>query len=242
MSKTSARSKGYQKTPKKKTSGYTPREIKIMIAGFLVILIGFLCALYLPDFIESFHLLKVEAETVQGVEENWLVGNVGSTSKKKYRKIGEVESIEGYALTGSDSFGDANVRYLIYEPVDSGAAEQIIVQVANGKAETLINDYTTNISKYGAELLYASDIQQETIDDKEIYCLLTEYRMRSNDDDDNPTYDYTQSAIIYTPSLVNEKCVVLSAMNSGDSDAVFADRDGMLELAKRAIASVTLSK
>ena len=88
MAKKSARSKGYRKYHQE-TKGYTPQEKKVMTIGFAVIAIVLICVLWLPDFIESFSLLKVKDGVVQNVGDNWLLTNVGTSSNKKYRKLAE---------------------------------------------------------------------------------------------------------------------------------------------------------
>lgn len=176
MSKTSARSKGYRKTKQPK-KGYTPQEIRTMIIGFAVIIVVVIGVLVVPDFIESFHLLKVKDGVVQGVEDNWLICNTGTSSHKKYRKLAETEPVEGYELSSiEDGYTDANLRYINYAPADdSGVAEKLIVQPGNGAAAELVSAYQTQISRFG-ELLYLSDIEENTVNDTNVYSLIVEYR------------------------------------------------------------------
>ena len=176
MSKTSARSKGYRKTKQPK-KGYTPQEIRTMIIGFAVIIVVVIGVLVVPDFIESFHLLKVKDGVVQGVEDNWLICNTGTSSHKKYRKLAETEPVEGYELSSiEDGYTDANLRYITYAPADdSGVAEKLIVQPGNGAAAELVSAYQTQISRFG-ELLYLSDIEESTVNDTNVYSLIVEYR------------------------------------------------------------------
>lgn len=183
MAKNSSRSKGYRKTTEK-TTGYTPREKKIMIIGFAVIAVAILCAAFLPDWIESFSLLKVEDGVVQGMEDNWLISNVGTSTKPKYRKIAEVDPPEGYALTKRDSLSsDENLTYAVYEPVESGIAQQLLAQTAKGDPESLISTLSTNMSIYGGEYLYTGESTQETIDGKTLYSTLIEYTMPASTGD-----------------------------------------------------------
>ena len=176
MSKTSARSKGYRKTKQPK-KGYTPQEIRTMIIGFAVIIVVVIGVLVVPDFIESFHLLKVKDGVVQGVEDNWLICNTGTSSHKKYRKLAETEPVEGYELSSiEDGYTDANLRYITYAPADDiGVAEKLIVQPGNGAAAELVSAYQTQISRFG-ELLYLSDIEESTVNDTNVYSLIVEYR------------------------------------------------------------------
>ena len=83
MAKKSARSKGYRKFHKE-VKGYTPQEKKIMTIGFIAIAVVLIAVLVLPDFIESFSLLKVKDGVVQDMGDNWLIANTGTSSKPKY--------------------------------------------------------------------------------------------------------------------------------------------------------------
>lgn len=240
MAKNSSRSKGYRKTTEK-TTGYTPREKKIMIIGFAVIAVAILCAAFLPDWIESFSLLKVEDGVVQGMEDNWLISNVGTSTKPKYRKIAEVDPPEGYALTKRDSLSsDENLTYAVYEPVESGIAQQLMAQAGSQEAETLSASYSSIASLYGGEYLYTSEVQQDTIDGKTIYTILVEYTMQTNTDTENPEYGYTQSAAAYIDSPLDGRCVLLTANNDGADESAFADRDAMLEFVRNWAATVRL--
>lgn len=254
MAKNSSRSKGYRKTTEK-TTGYTPREKKIMIIGFAVIAVAILCAAFLPDWIESFSLLKVEDGVVQGMEDNWLISNVGTSTKPKYRKIAEVDPPEGYALTKRDSLSsDENLTYAVYEPVESGIAQQLLAQTAKGDPESLISTLSTNMSVYGGEYLYTGESTQETIDGKTLYSTLIEYTMpantASNGSDESEGTEateasetekiYTQSAVVYVVSPLDGYSVVLTASNDGSDESAFADRDALLAFVKDWATTVRL--
>ena len=307
MSKTSARSKGYRKTKQPK-KGYTPQEIRTMIIGFAVIIVVVIGVLVVPDFIESFHLLKVKDGVVQGVEDNWLICNTGTSSHKKYRKLAETEPVEGYELSSiEDGYTDANLRYITYAPADdSGVAEKLIVQPGNGAAAELVSAYQTQISRFG-ELLYLSDIEESTVNDTNVYSLIVEYRTQdyseqvaaeeaeaeaeaaaedeapaeetaadteeeapaeetaaeeeapaeeaaadteeeapaeetADDAEEEITYEYTQSVVLYIESPIDGKCVVINAMNNGADESAFGDRDAMLKLVLEQAACVTIEK
>lgn len=263
MGKNSVRSKGYRKA-QKKTNGYTDSEKKVMIIGFLVIAVVLVCVLWVPDWIESFSLLKVKDGVVQGVEDNGLVCNMGTSSNPKYRKLAVVEAPEGFEMTGTDYISDSNMPYLIFEPTGDAAAQTLMAQSGNGEAESLANSYASNIGVYG-EILYQGEMIEETIDDKHVWGFVAEYRMEdfteqiadaeaeddASEDADaedadaeekEPVYSYTQSAILYVDSPIDGKSVVLTASNTGDSEDAFGDRDALMELVRSAVPGVELSK
>ena len=262
MGKNSARAKGYRKNQKKST-GYTESEKKIMTIGFLVIVLVIVGVLVLPDWIESFSLLKVKDGVVQGVEDNWLICNLGTSSSPKYRKLAEINPVEGFELADTSYITDANTPYFILKPTGDSAAQQMTIQAGNGSAQTLAEKYASSIGAF-AEVL-------------EIWAVLVEYRMENYteteaetdsetetepkttqspndytdtveetdtvvDSEAEPTYTYSQSAIVYTDTLVDGRSVVISASVEGDSEAAFGDREALLEAAKSAVASIELSK
>ena len=265
MGKNSARAKGYRKNQKKST-GYTESEKKIMTIGFLVIVLVIVGVLVLPDWIESFSLLKVKDGVVQGVEDNWLICNLGTSSSPKYRKLAEVNPVEGFELTGTNYITDANVSYFVYAPTGDSAAQQMTIQAGNGDAQTLAEKYASSIGAF-AEVLYQDEVIHDTVGDREIWAVLVEYRMENYTETETeteaetdteaeteteaeadsateaePTYTYSQSAIVYTDTLVDGRSIVISASVEGDSEAAFGDREALLEAAKSAVASIELSK
>ena len=94
MSKKSARSKGYR-TYKTEQKGFSKGELKTLIIAAVVLVLAIAAIIILPDAIEARHLIKVKDGALQGVEDNWLVLNVGTSSNPKYRKIAEVDPVEG---------------------------------------------------------------------------------------------------------------------------------------------------
>ena len=247
MGKNSARAKGYRKNQKKNT-GYTESEKRIMTIGFLVIVVIIIGVLVLPDWIESFSLLKVRDGVVQGVEDNWLICNLGTSSSPKYRKLAEVNPIDGFEMTGTSYITDSNTPYLIFAPTGDSAAQTMTIQAGNGGAQTLAEKYASTIGNF-AEVLYRDELIHETVADHEIWAILLEYRMEDftesesdTETEADPTYTYTQSAVVYTDTLVDGRSVVISAAVEGDSEAAFGDREALLEAAKSAVASIELSK
>ena len=185
MAKKSARSKGYRKYHQE-TKGYTPQEKKIMTIGFAVIAIVLICVLWLPDFIESFSLLKVKDGVVQNVGDNWLLANVGTSSKAKYRKMAEFGGIEGYELSETkEGITDKNLRYYVYAPVSEDApAETVNVQSGNGVASELATNFLSQMSAFGEVLNQSEAVEEGEINGMKTYSVVMEYR----------TPDYEQAA------------------------------------------------
>lgn len=247
MGKNSARAKGYRKNQKKST-GYTESEKKIMTIGFLVIVLVIVGVLVLPDWIESFSLLKVKDGVIQGVEDNWLICNLGTSSSPKYRKLAEINPVDGFELSETSYITDANTPYFIYTPTGDSAAQKLSIQAGNGGAETLAKQYAESIGAF-SEVSYKSDVTEETVGDRKVWTVLVEFRMEDYVEEDadsetetEPTYTYTQSALVYTDTFVDGRSVVISASVEGDSESAFGDREALLEAAKSAVGSIELSK
>lgn len=213
MGKNSARAKGYRKNQKKST-GYTESEKKIMTIGFLVIVLVIVGVLVLPDWIESFSLLKVKDGVVQGVEDNWLICNLGTSSSPKYRKLAEINPVEGFELTGTNYITDANVPYFVYAPTGDSAAQQMTIQAGNGDAQTLAEKYASSIGAF-AEVLYQDEVIHDTVGDREIWAVLVEYRMENYTETETETEadsetepKTTQSPNDYTDTVEKTDTVV----------------------------------
>ena len=133
MSKKSAHSKG-NRTTHEHTTGYTPREKKIMIFGFAGIIVVLACLIVLPDlpdYVDRFHRLfydyiTVEDGAVQGVGDNWLIANLNdSANDPAYVKLAEIGEIEGYELSESNYVSDENVLYHDYAPTGESVAQTL---------------------------------------------------------------------------------------------------------------------
>lgn len=271
MAKKSARAKGYRKYHKE-VKGYTPQEKKIMVIGFVVIAVILICVLVLPDFIESFSLLKVKDGVVQNVGDNWLIANTGTDSKDKYRKMAEVGEIEGFELSETaPGIMDENCIYYVYKPVtEDGLVQTLNIQPGSGDAAELSANYLAQMGSFG-EVLYMSEaVEEEEINGMKTYTVVFEYRMpnyeqsvakeeaqaavdaaTANEEEipedvaavlaEEDKYDYSQSVVLYIDSNLDGECVLINAMNAGDTDAVFQDRDAIRDILRTAAASITLA-
>lgn len=271
MAKNSARSKGYRKFHKE-VKGYTPQEKKIMTIGFIAIAVVLIAVLVLPDFIESFSLLKVKDGVVQGVGDNWLITNTSSTSKAKYRKLGEINGeIEGFELSETaPGIADENCVYYVYKPTSEDSAIQTLnIQPGNGEAAELAETFRTQMGNFGEVLSLSEAVVEEEINGMKTYSVAIQYRMEdyeqsvskaeaqaaadeatANEEEipedvaavlaEETRYDYTQSVVLYIDSEIDGKCILVNAMNSGDSEAVFGDEAAILDVLRQAATLVTL--
>lgn len=242
MAKKSARSKGYR-TYKKVEKGFSKQELRTMIIGFAVIVIVILGIIFVPDWIESRHLLKVKDGVVQDVGDNWLIRDVSETSKAKYRKIAEVVPAEGYQLASTeDGLSDANEKFFYFEPIEEGPAQEYYAMAGAGKYNELVETAKGYMSMFAYEVTYESEITQTEVDGKKVAYFVSECTLETSGDEENPVYEYSQDVYAYVDSPISGNCVVLCASNTGDTNEVYGDRDAMVELVLNAVEGVTLSE
>lgn len=271
MAKKSARAKGYRKFHKE-VKGYTPQEKKIMIIGFAVIAIALICVLVLPDFIESFSLLKVKDGVVQDMGDNWIITNTGTGSKDKYRKLGEVTGeIEGYELSETaPGITDENCVYYVYTPTSEDAVIQTLnIQPGNGEAAVLSETFRSQMGNFGEVLSLSEAVVEEEINGIKTYAVAIQYRTQEGEQAtaqaeaqaaadeatangeeipedvaavlaEETIYDYNQSVVLYLDTKVDGKCILLNAMNTGDSEAAFGDEAAIFDVLRQAVNAITI--
>ena len=244
MAKKSARSKGYR-TYKKEEKGFTKGEIRTMIIGFAVIVIALICVLVLPDAIESRHLLKVRDGAIVDAGDNWLIRNVGDSSKAKYRKIAEVNPADGYQLekVTAGTTNDLSTMFY-YEPTEGNAdaaAQEYYVVAGSGEYDALVS----NVYGYAAmlgEILDQSEIQTVDVGGRSAsYFTVKSSVTDDSSDEENPIVTYNQMGYMYVDADVKDNCVVICASNTGDSD-VFTDDAALVEVMTNAASQIVMAK
>ncbi|MEE1199676.1 MAG: hypothetical protein U0L09_03400 [Christensenellales bacterium] len=231
MGKKSARSKGFRKY-KKETTGFTTSEKRIMIFGLIGFIVVLTCVIVIPNWIENIGVLKMVDGKVQGVEEDWLIGNYGSTNDPKYRKLAEVAPAEGYALDRvEDGTSSTEERVFYYKPTtDDAPAEEYFVQAGKNDYDQIIASASSMLSSYAQEVLFVDEEQHAKVGDTDVRYYLAEYVINNSEDPENPDLEYWQSAYLYMDSSVAGGCVALGASNTGDDETAFKDRDALYQL------------
>lgn len=158
--------------------GYTPKEKKIMIFDFAGLVVVLALIIWLPDFIRSFGLLDVKDGVVQGVEDNWLICDVGTSSRNEYRKLAEIGDIDGYELSLSASVSDENVLYHDYAPTGDGPAQTLRFMSVSGEASEMFDTLTERQSMFMNEVTYQSEPEELTINGRDAYVFLIEGTMQ----------------------------------------------------------------
>ena len=244
MAKKSARSKGYR-TYKKEEKGFTKGEIRTMIIGFAVIVIALICVLVLPDAIESRHLLKVKDGAIVDAGDNWLIRNVGDSSKAKYRKIAEVNPADGYQLHETTAGVTDDLETMFYfEPTEDNAdaaAQEYYVVAGSGEYDALVSNVYGYVAMLG-EILEQSEIQTVDVGGRSASYFTVKFSVTDSSDEENPTTTYNQMGYMYVDADVKDNCVVICASNTGDSEDVFTDDAALVEVMTNAASQIVMAK
>jgi len=244
MAKKSARSKGYR-TYKKEVKGFTEAEKKTMIIGFAVLLLIVICVVVIPNAVRAKGTLKVKDGVVQGVGENWLITDTSTTSKPLYRKIAEVNPVEGYQLRSAEAgLNDSESKYYYYEPVDAenAVADEYYAIVGKGEYDMLCANAANMLGAYATEVMSKTEPTIEELEDgTKIAYYAMEYTINTTMDEENPEIQYNQTVSMYIDSNVDGNCVLLNASNVGEDESAFGDIDAMVELMKEAVKCVTIA-
>ena len=244
MAKKSARSKGYR-TYKKEEKGFTKGEIRTMIIGFAVIVIALICVLVLPDAIESRHLLKVRDGAIVDAGDNWLIRNVGDSSKAKYRKIAEVNPADGYQLekVAAGTTNDLSTMFY-YEPTEGNAdaAAQEYYVIAGSDEYDALASYIYNYAATLGEILEQSEIQTVDVGGRSASYFTVKYTATDSSDAETPVVTYNQVGYMYVDADIKDNCVLINTKNTGDSEDVFTDDAALVELMTNAASQIIMAK
>ncbi len=221
---------------KRKRTIQHPKRLMILLGVCAVLLIvGGIWWYYHPIY------PSVRNGVLVSAGDQWLITNLGDTNRPVYRKVGEIVQMpEGYTLseTSSSLWDDYVPLYLFTPSSEEGAIQQCYVQVAKGAAAEVAESFANSAGLLG-EVTYTSPMVSETINGRNAYLRLIEYTASSTDDAGNETTSYYQSGVLYIESTMDERSVVVNAINSYASPEERADRDQILD-DMRSVASCVL--
>lgn len=264
MSKKSARSKGYR-SYKTEQKGFTKGELRALIIGFVVLVLAIAAVIYLPDAIENSHLVKVKDGEFIGAEDNWLIINTSDTSTKKYRKIAEVNPVEGYT---SESFASSSTdlsRSFNFTAEDENAVVSSYTVSGNDSeykscAEGVLSNFSTNVALYGmTPISIADEMSTCEVNGHTLYWFESAYsydetvtaETDETADEDAATDEtaeetaaqtvthYIQNVYMYAPSDVDGMCVILAVSNDYASEEEFGDVGEIVAFLQTAAAQIS---
>jgi hypothetical protein len=73
---------------------------------------------------------KVQAEA------NWIIANTGTQDQPVYRKLGEVQDVDGYTMEAEANGGDSNAPNFYYKPAADSPVDDVRVMAANYDAKS----------------------------------------------------------------------------------------------------------
>ena len=251
MSKKSARSKGYR-TYKTEQKGFSKGELKTLIIAAVVLVLAIAAIIILPDAIEARHLIKVKDGALQGVEDNWLVLNVGTSSHPKYRKIAEVDPAEGYSFEKTDHLSSlnlsTNLTFKADDEQNAVADTYVALSSANeckALAEKAFSNIQSGVITSQLNVLTQSDkLQTCDVNGVQGYWYTMNYssEVPAEEEGGEATTKYSQNVYLYLPAGIKDTSVILSASNTCESEEEFGDVDAMLEMLKEASTHITMAK
>lgn len=169
--KTSARSKGYRKTEKKR-----PFLTKKEIIYLVIIVAAIALALILGFLLYDDGSLDVVDGVVQTENlDSSLIVNAGSKDEPKYFKIGEVGELEGYTRERTDGLGTTYASFYYYPEDEASDVEYLYV--APGAKTPVSMAQTSYISSMSSTMVLGSageGIQEIDIDGRHFYYLITQ--------------------------------------------------------------------
>ena len=177
--------------------------------------------------------------------DNWLIRNVGDSSKAKYRKIAEVNPADGYQLHETTAGVTDDLETMFYfEPTEDNAdaaAQEYYVVAGSGEYDTVVS----NVYGYAAmlgEILEQSEIQTVDVGGRKASYFTVKFSVTDSSDEENPTTTYNQMGYMYVDADVKDNCVVICASNTGDSEDVFTDDAALVEVMTNAASQIVMAK
>lgn len=224
MAKKSARSKGYRKSVKKP---YLSKRDILILAGVLAAIV---VAVVLFNLLYDDGSLDVVDGVAQVQGENSLLVNAGTANSPRYYKLGQLASVEGYALESAPAGVDENVREFTYVPEGESPYDEITVNATVNDADIL--SAATLAAYSSAEDTVCSERQSLDWDGREVlyFTYQREYAEESEDSAADAESASTDAADSDVPGAETADAEAASADESGaetaDAEAANADQSG----------------
>ena len=198
--KTSARSKGYRKTEKKKPF-LTKKEIIALVAIVAAIAVALILGSLLYDD-GSLDLVDGEIQT-ENLESSLIV-NTGSAEEPKYFKVGEVGDVAGYTRERVEGSGTTYASFRYYPEDEASPVEYLnVAPGARTPAAMAQNSYLSYIGASSVLGVAPDGIQEIEIDGRQFYYIIGthEYHPSTVTEDgaaatDEPAAEATQAATV----------------------------------------------
>lgn len=127
--------------------------------------------------------LQVKNDAIVGIQENWLVRNMGSYDKPKYYKMAEVNIPENYESMGSFASDDLEQNFMIRSTDETAPLSQYTVLVSKDTdAKT-----TAASALLNASFIQEGDLQETSLNGQTVYVTTGICEDHEYDDEGNPS-------------------------------------------------------
>ena len=226
-------------------------DMRITIAVTAVIVLALLCAFFVPRIVRDRRdgVLGVDhSGMVKGIQDHWLVADIGEGTNRRYIHLADIEPMEGYAIKGTGYLTDPNVRSVYFE----GEGPEYSAVTAKGAYDRMAEDFRGNQDILLTQVLELGDVTEGqagtwrtaafwvngTIDDM--------YDQDGNpvepgvDDEGNAVYPqkYEQAAYCYVESPREGVSVLLSMVLFDREENAFMEPERMLEILMEAAGRI----
>lgn len=250
-----AKSKSSRTISNKHANGkLTPREVRALIITIFTFVLIVAAVIFIPEIVGRMrnHIVDVgEDGLVVGMEDNWLVTNLGDGEVKKYSHLANVDPVEGYVLQGTGYLSDANERTL-YFVSEHAKIPEYTVTVARGTYEEMPAAVLAGQEAVLTEILASSTICTEQADDVKLAYFWVNGTIDSMYDSEGveitPEYDadgnaqypqkYMLAVYCYVESSIQDRSVLLSVTMYNEAENAFVEPDEIIELLKEAAQQI----
>ena len=132
---------------RRQTKAFFEKYSKHLIIAAIALAVIIAAAVIVSNSLYYKGSLAVKDGKVEGYQENWLVKNMGSLSKPKYFKMGEVDLPQGYKSMGA-LVSDKTEQNFFFAAEDPAAPISqytvLVMKNSNAKADAAVNSDNTN--------------------------------------------------------------------------------------------------
>lgn len=243
-----AKSERAKKAPKKPIA----RELKIGLIFCACALV--LAIILFAVFYRDGSLAIQDARPVMEGD-NWIVTNVNASGDPKYFKVGEVDAVEGYTLTGEEIFQSGRTFYDFRADDEQARIGSYYVTGINRAAETNAQTANSNYSMMWGSAMDISEVRQTEIAGRTVDYFLTETIPAEQEEDDTAATEdastdamiaemqsqLQQQVICYVPAVRDTTVLVCATVDIGDDKPALAEED-LLAFIGQAVEQITFEE
>lgn len=171
---------------KEKNAAFWEKNKKPIIIGAAALIILIVAAVLIVNAITARGSLKVVDGQVEGLQENWLVDNLGTEKRPLYFKIAEVNIPEGYKNLGKLTNDPVEQNFLLASEREDAMMDQVLIMNMPKKSAKELADTLDATSQGLLYVLEAEDTVHTEIAGKDVYYRALTCADISYDSEGNP--------------------------------------------------------